>query len=86
MTKQLFKSLDFSILIFVAFLTLLTATQAQTRPRKVNPQPPQETRPRRAKTPHTAPTEKDAARRVDEFLNRIDRLAQEYLLPMKTHR
>lgn len=83
MKKTPFRSLSLIILALAIFLVFayVAALQAQSRPRRVKPQPtssPTETRPRRVHkaVPLNLPTS------ADRFLDRLNKLIDEYLQPL----
>jgi hypothetical protein len=83
MKKPNLHSFAIIILTLTIFLAHATALQAQTRPRRVKLQPtssPTETRPRRVHQP--APLNLPTS--ADRFLDRLNKLIDQYLQPLAT--
>jgi len=89
MPKQTLRSL---LLLTVIFATVLVAavseTRAQSRPRRVENQATKTATRARRTTPKTPAivTEKAAAKRVDQFLKRLDQLVEDYSRPLNLPR
>ena len=81
MKKPNLPSLAIVILTLAIFLTHIATLQAQSRPRRVNPPPttsPTETRPRRVHQPVPLNIPMSA----DRFLDRLNKLIDQYLRPV----
>jgi hypothetical protein len=74
----------FALLVLVCFVSFTAV--GQSRPRRVTQAATaqiQETRPRRTRSRARTPNEAEAAKRVDTFIDRINRLVNEYLQPIR---